>query len=114
MKDTLEGQNYTSKTRGNAATPNLTCLHNSRQVKRNLRARKRFILAEKRAGRIAQTMDTKTLVQALRKRGCSMDGSEDLEQLRRVFVESIKPELRVRLRATSRYGKHGQFLQVEK
>lgn len=82
---------------------------NSRQVKKNLRARKRFILAEKRAGRIAQTMDTKSLVEALKERGCRTEGSEDVEQLRRVFVESIKPELRIRLHATSRYGKHGQI-----
>lgn len=75
----------------------------SRQVKRNLRARKRFILAEKRAGRIAQTMDTKQLVEALKERGYNTEGSEQVEQLRRVFVEGIKPEMRIRLHATSRY-----------
>lgn len=77
--------------------------HDSRQVKRNLRVRKRFVLAEKRAGRIAQTMDTKQLVEALRERGFGTEGSEDLDQLRRVFVEGIQPEIRVRLHATSRY-----------
>eukprot|EP00903_Cladosiphon_okamuranus_P014762 g13679.t1 len=80
-------------------------LEYSRQVKRNLRARKRFVLAEKRAGRIAQTMNTKQLVEALQERGYSTEGSETLDQLRRLFVDGIKPEMRVRLHATSRWTK---------
>ncbi|CAM9510455.1 unnamed protein product, partial [Ectocarpus sp. 8 AP-2014] len=75
----------------------------SRQVKRNLRERKRFVLAEKRAGRIAKTMDTKQLVEALKERGYETEGSEQLDQLRRVYVEGIQPEIRVRLHATSRW-----------
>lgn len=80
----------------------------SRRVKKNLRARKRFVVAERRAGRIAQTMDTKELVEALRQRGRSSaeEGSEelDLERLQRVYVEGIQSEMRVRLHASSRYG----------
>ncbi|CAM9929907.1 unnamed protein product [Ectocarpus sp. 12 AP-2014] len=80
-------------------------LEYSRQVKRNLRERKRFVLAEKRAGRIAKTMDTKQLVEALKERGYETEGSEQLDQLRRVFIEDIQPEIRVRLHATSRWTK---------
>ena len=49
-------------------------------------------------------MSTKELVAALKERGYSTEGSEQLDQLRSVFVEGIKPEMRVRLHATSRYG----------
>ncbi|CAM9333209.1 unnamed protein product [Ectocarpus fasciculatus] len=77
----------------------------SRQMKRNLRERKRFVLAEKRAGRIAKTMDTKQLMEALKERGYETEGSEQLDQLRRVYIEGIQPEIRVRLHATSRWTK---------
>ncbi|CAM9253773.1 unnamed protein product [Ectocarpus sp. 4 AP-2014] len=80
-------------------------LEYSRHVKKNLRERKRFVLAEKRAGRIAKTMDTKQLVEALKERGCETEGSEQLDQLRRTFIVGIQPEIRVRLHATSRWTK---------
>lgn len=47
-------------------------------------------------------MDSKQLMEALRLRGQETGGSEELEELRRVFVQGVKPEMRVRLHATPR------------
>lgn len=75
---------------------------NSRKLKRNLRARKRLILAERKADRIARAMDSKQLTEALQERGWHNTDATELEELPCIFVENIRSTIRVRLHPTSR------------
>lgn len=86
----------------------------SRGVKRKLRARKRSILAEKRAERIASTMDSNQLTEALRDRDMGTEEFKELDDLRRVFVGTLQPEMRVRLHASSRYVLYVAFVFVKR
>ncbi|CAM9480635.1 unnamed protein product [Hapterophycus canaliculatus] len=63
------------------------------------------MLAGKRASRIAKTLDNRQLMDALTEKGHELEGSEQLDDLRRMFVEELRPELHVRLHATSRWAK---------
>lgn len=47
-------------------------------------------------------MDSKQLVEALRVRGKDVGDSDGLDELRRVFVEEVRPDIRVRLHPTPR------------
>ena len=68
-----------------------------------MRKRKRAALAQKRADFAASIMDAKQLEEAFRSRGIYPRGLRDLEHLREIFSGIIRPEIKVRLHATSRW-----------
>lgn len=76
----------------------------SRRIKRDIRARKRIAIAQKRAKLLASTMDLQELLEALRtKRRSDISELQELEDIRRAYSEEVGRDTRVRLHATSRY-----------
>lgn len=79
----------------------------SREVKRTLRSKKRSYKAAKRADMLALSMDANQLTEYLRgKEKYTEGGQAHLDDLRREVAETMRPDIRIRLRATSRCGEH--------